>query len=66
MSSVRSNNISLKYQRFTTFDFKDIWIIKSEFVANNQLLWPQDELQCTGNVISPRTNQSEQHSVSSI
>jgi len=29
--SVRSNNISLKYQRFTTLGFK-------EFVAKNQLL----------------------------
>ena len=38
MSSVRSNNISLKYQRFTTLGFKDIGIRKSEFVAKNQLL----------------------------
>ena len=38
MTSVRSNNISLKYQRFTTLGFKDIGIRKSEFVAKNQLL----------------------------
>ena len=36
--SVRSNNISLKYQRVTTSGFKDIGIRKSEFVAKNQLL----------------------------
>ena len=39
MTSVRSNNISLKYQRFTTLVFKDIGIRKSEFVAKNQLLY---------------------------
>ena len=39
MSSVRSNNISLKYQRFTTLGFQDIGIRKSEFVSKNQLLW---------------------------
>ena len=33
MSSVRSNNISLKYQRFTTLGSEDIGIRKSEFVA---------------------------------
>jgi len=38
MNSVRSNNISLKYQRFTTLDLKDIVIIKSEFVAKSQFL----------------------------
>ena len=32
MTSVRSNNISLKYQRFTTLDSKDIGIRKTEFV----------------------------------
>ena len=40
MTSVRSNNVSLKYQRFTTLDFKDIGIRKSEFVAKNQLFCP--------------------------
>ena len=39
MNSVRSNNISLKYQRFTTFGSKDIGIIESEFVAKTQLLY---------------------------
>ena len=38
ISSVRSNNISLKYQRFTTLGFKDIVIINSEFVAKTQFL----------------------------
>ena len=38
MNSVRSNNISLKYQRFTTFGSKDIGIIKSEFVEKTQFL----------------------------
>ena len=39
MNAVRSNNISLKYQRFTTLGFKDVGIRKSEFVAKNQLLY---------------------------
>ena len=38
MNSVRSNDISLKYQRFTTLDSRDIGIIKSEFVAKTQFL----------------------------
>ena len=41
MSSVRSNNTSLKYQSFTLSDCKDIGIIKFEFViipCNNILL----------------------------
>ena len=38
MNSVRSNNISLKYQRITTLDLKDIGIRKSEFVAKSQFL----------------------------
>ena len=38
MNSVRSNNISLKYQRFTTLRSKDIGIINSEFVAKTQFL----------------------------
>ena len=38
MNSVRSNNISLKYQRFATLGYKDIGIIKSEFVAKTQFL----------------------------
>ena len=39
MNSLRSNNISLKYQRFTTLGFKDIGIINSEFVAKTQFLY---------------------------
>ena len=38
MNSIRSNNISLKYQRFTTLGSKDIEIRKSEFVAKTQFL----------------------------
>ena len=38
MNSVRSNNISLKYQSFTALGFKDIGVIKSEFVAKTQFL----------------------------
>jgi len=46
MTCVRSKNISLKYQRFTTLDSKDIGIRKSEFVAKSQFLydiWKQFE-----------------------
>ena len=39
MTSVRSNNLSFKYQRFTTLGFKDIGIRKSEFVGKNQFLF---------------------------
>ena len=39
MNSGRSNNISLKYQRFTTLSSKDIQFINSEFVAKTQFLW---------------------------
>ena len=39
MTFVRSKNISLKYQRFTTLGSKDIGIRKSEFVAKSQLLY---------------------------
>ena len=38
MNYVRSNNISLKYQRFATLDSKDIGIRKSEFVAQFSIL----------------------------
>ena len=38
MTTVSSNNTSLKYQRFTTKGSKDIEIRKSEFVARTQLL----------------------------
>ena len=39
MKSVRSNNLSLKYQRFTPFGCEDIGIRKSEFVAKTQFLF---------------------------
>ena len=39
MTSVRSNNISLKYQRFTTLGSKDMGIRKTEFVARTQFLY---------------------------
>ena len=39
MNSVRSNNISLKYQRFTTLGSKEIGIINSEFVTTTQFLY---------------------------
>ncbi len=39
MNFVRSNNVSLKYQRFATLGSKDIGIINSEFVAKTQFLY---------------------------
>ena len=44
MKSVGSNDISLKYQRFTTLGSKDIGILNSEFVAKTQFLWPNPGL----------------------
>ena len=38
MTFVRSNNISLKYQRFTTLGSKDIQNRKSKFVAKTQIV----------------------------
>ena len=38
MNSVRPNNISLKYQRFTSSDCKDIGIRQFEFVTKTQFL----------------------------
>ena len=40
MTFVRSKNIGLKYQRFTTLGSKERGIRKSEFVAKNQFLFP--------------------------
>ncbi len=40
MNSVRSNNLSLKYQRFTPSGGKNIGTRKSEFVTKTQFLWP--------------------------
>ena len=38
MNFVRSNNLSLKYQKLTPLGCKDIGIIKFEFVAKTQFL----------------------------
>ena len=38
MNSVKSNNLSLKYQRFTTSGSKDIGVSTFEFVAKTQFL----------------------------
>ena len=43
-TSVKPNNISLKYQKFTTLGSKDIETRKSEFVAKTQFL-------CAHNII---------------
>ena len=39
MQSVRLNNVSLKYQSFTSSGWKNIGIRKFEFVAKTQLVW---------------------------
>ena len=38
-NSVRSDGLSLKYQRFTSPGWKDIGVRKCEFVAKTQFLW---------------------------
>ena len=38
MDSVRSNNLSFKYQRYTTLGWNDIGIRKSEFMAKTDPL----------------------------
>ena len=38
MNSVRSNNQSLKYQRFTTLSSKDIEVLIFDFVPKTQFL----------------------------
>ena len=48
MTSVRSNNLSLKYQRFTALGFKDIGIRKSEFAAKTQFLF--NGVQCNNSL----------------
>ena len=45
MISVRSNNLSLKYLRFTPSGFKGIEIRKFEFVAKTQFLYTITKLQ---------------------
>ena len=39
MNAVRLNNVSLKYQRFTSSGYKVIGFTKIEFVAKSQFLW---------------------------
>ena len=39
INSVRSNSLSLKYQRFTPSGCKDIRVSKCKFVAKTQFLW---------------------------
>ena len=39
MNAVRSNNVSLKYQRFTPSGYKVIGFTKIEFVAKSQFLY---------------------------
>ena len=41
MNAIRSNNVSLKYQRFKSSGCKDIGFTKTEFVAKTQFLWQQ-------------------------
>ena len=38
MNPIRSNNVSLKYQRLTLYGCKDIGFTKTEFVAKTQFL----------------------------
>ena len=40
MNSVRSNNLSLKYKRFTTSDCKDLGIVKFVLMAKTKLFYP--------------------------
>ena len=40
MNSVRSDNLSLKYQRFILSGCQDIGVRKFEFVAKTHFLWP--------------------------
>ena len=44
MNSVRSNNESLKYQRFATLGSKDIGIINSEVFSKTQFLYNTNNL----------------------
>ena len=40
INSVILDNLSLKYQRFTSSDSKDKWIRKLEFVLKTHFLYP--------------------------
>ena len=37
MIAIRSNNVSLKYQRFTSYGCKDIGLTKTEVVAKDSI-----------------------------
>ena len=39
MNAIRSNNVSLKYQRFSSYGCKDIGFTKTEFVAKKNAEW---------------------------
>ena len=49
MNSVRSNSLSLKYQRFTSPGCKDIYIRKAEFVAKTQFLSHESRVSIAAN-----------------
>ena len=46
MNAVRSNNVSLKYQRFTSSGYKVIGFTKIEFVAKSQFQLLADFFKC--------------------
>ena len=49
MNSVRSNSLSLKYQRFTSPGCKDIYIRKAEFVEKTQFLSHESRVSIAAN-----------------
>ena len=51
MKSVRTNNLSLKYERFKSFSCKDIGFRKSECVAETQFLSGRYNLDTTKLVV---------------
>ena len=46
MNAVRSNYVSLKYQRFTSSGYKVIGFTKIEFVAKSQFLCSDIQYEC--------------------
>ena len=55
MNSVRSNNVSLKYQRFATLVSKDIGILNPEFMAKTQFLLRSMDKKWNLNNLTPLT-----------
>ena len=55
MNSVRSNNVSLKYQRFATLGSKDIGIINPDFMAKTQFLLRSMDKEWNLNNLTPLT-----------